>query len=73
MKKFESIEMEPARITMRLKGKVTAYKIFGYALVQRKEEEGTIVEYTVLQPSDMRCNPVVRVPSHMVLSITAEY
>lgn len=69
MKKFCNCEVAAGHITLKMKEGIASYSVYGFALVQR-DEEGQ--KYIVLQPADLRCNPVMKVPVESIGFITVD-
>ena len=69
MTKFTNCEMVAGHITLKLKGGMTDYKIYGYAY-RRMMEEGDMI---CLQPADKRRSVVFMAPVEKVESITYEF
>lgn len=70
MKKFCNCEVAAGRVTLKMKGGIASYSIYGFATFE-KNEEGK--ECIVLQPADLRCNPVMRVPVENIGFITIDF
>ena len=68
MKTFMNCEIAPAHITLRLRGGIVEYRIYGFAVKDRENED-----YIVIKPADARRNPVMRIPVEEIESITAQY
>jgi hypothetical protein len=68
MKTFMNCEIAPAHITLKLRGGIVVYKVYGFAVKDREDED-----YIIIKPDDLRRNPVMRIPVEEIESITAQY
>jgi len=66
MFKFGNCEMKAGHVSLVLRGGITEYKVFGFALSENVDG----VEYIVLQPADRRCAPVFRCEKNRIGSLT---
>lgn len=70
MREFQSCEMKPAHITMRLVGGITQFTIYGYALTGVDSNGNECVE---LHHADGHGGPAMRVPKQSVASLIASF
>lgn len=66
MVKFANCEMKAGHVSLTLRGGITEYKVYGYALTETIDN----VEYIKLQPADRRCSPVFRCEKSRVSTLT---
>lgn len=70
MLKFsDDIEMKAGNISMTIKGGIVTYELYGY--VYRKNSPNG--EYVILQPEDLRKNPVAKLPIGTIASLTMRW
>ena len=69
MRKFTNCEMTASNVTLKLKGGITEYKIYGFSIIERIDG----IDMICLQPADLRKKPVMKVPVELVASIEAQF
>ena len=70
MRKFTNCECRAGNVALKIKDGATVHKLYGYA-ESATDEFGNI--YVVLQPADLRRNPVMKIPVENVASLIIEY
>ena len=70
MRKFSNCECQAGNITLRIKNGTSVHKLHGY-VETATDEFGNV--YAVLQPADLRRNPVMKIPVENIASLIVEY
>lgn len=69
MTKFSNCMMSAGKISLKFKNGVTTYNAYGYVLYGTNEEGEDLV---IIQPADLRRNPVMEVPVKNVEFVTID-
>lgn len=70
MKKFCNCEMAAGRVTLKTKQGLATYSVYGFAILE-ENEDGT--KNITLQPADLRCSPVMRIPVENIGFISVDF
>lgn len=70
MLKFsDGIEIKAGNISMVTKGGIATYELYGYVY----REDSPNGEYVILQPEDLRKNPVAKFPIEKIASLIVRW